>query len=297
MTCGKSARVDHIQAERLKDGGDHITTVLTTICNKIWHTKMWPEQWTKSIVIPIPKKGDIQLCKSYRTISLISHPSKVMLKILLNRLQPKAKFILTEEQAGFRTGFQSPCIISKYLQHQKDLFHAFIDFKKAFEMVPHNALWTTMRQFNMGSQLIGVIKQLYINAKSAVCMEGRLGEWYHVRCGVRQGCLLSPTLFNIFLERIMIEALENHTGTVGIGRWNMMNLSFANDIDGLVGSEDELRQLLKHLEDTSQSYGMLINGSNTQVMSNTTDGFTDEITINGQTLEEVESFKYLRSIF
>ena len=66
-----------------------------------------------------------------------------------------------------------------------------------------------MRQYNMGSQLIGVIKQLYINAKSAVCMEGRFGEWFHVRSGVRQGCLLSQTLFNIFLERIMTEALEN----------------------------------------------------------------------------------------
>ena len=164
-------------------------------------------------------------------------------------------------------------------------------------MVPHNALWTTMRQYNMGSQLIDIIKQLYINAESVVCMEGRFGEWFHVRCGVRQGCLLSPTLFNIFLERIMTEALENHTGTISIGRQNMTNLHFADDIDGLAGTEDELRQLPKHLEDTSQSDGMLINASKTKVMSNTTDGLIDEITINGQTLDEVESFKYLRSIF
>ena len=72
-------------------------------------------------------------------------------------------------------------------------------------------------------------------------MEGRLGEWFHVRSGVRQGCLLSPTVFNIFLERIMTEALENHTGTVSICAQNMMNLWFANDIDGLADNEDELR--------------------------------------------------------
>ena len=62
LRCGKSARVDNIQAEMLKAGGDHITTALTTICNRIWHTKTWPEQWTKSIVITIPKKGNVQLC-------------------------------------------------------------------------------------------------------------------------------------------------------------------------------------------------------------------------------------------
>ena len=110
-------------------------------------------------------------------------------------------------------------------------------------------------------------------------------------------CLISPTLFNIFLERIITEALENHTGTVSIGGQNMTNLQFANDTDDLAGSQDELRQLFKHLEDTSQSYGMLINASKRKVMPNTTDGFIDEITINDQTLEEVESFKYLGSIF
>ena len=127
-------------------------------------------------------------------------------------------------------------------------------------------------------------------------MEGRLGEWFHVRSGVREGCLLSPTLFNIFLERIMTEALENCTSTVSIGRWNMMNLHFADDIDGLAGSEDALRELLKHLANTSLSCGTLINASKTKVMSNTTNGLINKITINGQTLEEVESFKYLRSI-
>ena len=102
--------------------------------------------------------------------------------------------------------------------------------KRHLTCVQHNALWTTVRQYNIGSQLIGIIKQLYINAKSAVCMEGRLGEWFHVRSRVRQGCFLSPALFNIFLERIMTEALEKHTGTVSIGRQNMMNLQSADDI-------------------------------------------------------------------
>ena len=78
--------------------------ILTAICNKIWRTGEWPTIWTQPLVMTLPKKGNLQLCQNYRTISLISHPSKVMLKIILNRLQPQAEEIFAEEQAGFRAG-------------------------------------------------------------------------------------------------------------------------------------------------------------------------------------------------
>ena len=80
---GKSAGVGNIPAELVQAGGEDVITVLTTICNKIWQTGEWPTQWTQSLVITLPKKGNLQQCKNYRTISLVSHPSKVMLKIIL----------------------------------------------------------------------------------------------------------------------------------------------------------------------------------------------------------------------
>ena len=72
------------------------------ICNRIWRTGEWPTPWTQSLIITLPKKGNLQLCQNYRTISLISHSSKVMLKVILNRLKPQAEEIIVEEQAGFR---------------------------------------------------------------------------------------------------------------------------------------------------------------------------------------------------
>ena len=88
------------------------------------------------------QKSNLQQCQNYRTISLISHPSKVMLKIILNRLKPQAEKIIAEEQAGFRAGrstteqtFNLRILCEKYLQHQQDLYHVFIDFKKAFDKV------------------------------------------------------------------------------------------------------------------------------------------------------------------
>ena len=139
---GKSAGVDNIPAELVQAGGEDVITALTTIFNKIWQTGEWPTPWTQSLVITLPKKGNLQQCQNYRRISLFSHPSKVMLKIILNRLKPQAEKIIAEEQAGFRAGrstteriFNLRILCEKYLQHQQDLYHVFIDFKKAFGRV------------------------------------------------------------------------------------------------------------------------------------------------------------------
>ena len=158
-----------------------------------------------------PQKGNLQLCQNYRTISLISYPSKVMLKIILNRLQPQAEEIIAEEQAGFRAGrstteqiFNLRILCEKCLQHQQNLYHVFKDFKKVFDRVWHEALWATMRKYNINASVIRAIENLYDKAQSAVLFNGSTGEWFRTTLGVRQGCLLSPTLFNIFLERIML---------------------------------------------------------------------------------------------
>ena len=102
LKMGKSAGVDNIPAELVQAGGKAMIDILTAVCNKIWKTGEWPTTWTQSLVIMLQKKGNLQLCQNYRTISLISHPSKVMLKIILNRLQPQAEEIIAEEQAGFK---------------------------------------------------------------------------------------------------------------------------------------------------------------------------------------------------
>ena len=142
LKIGKSDGVDNIPAELVQAGGEATIDILTTICNKIWKTGEWPTTWTQSLVITLPKKGNLQLCQNYTTISLISHPSKVMLKIILNRLQPQAEEIIAEEQAGFRAGrsttehiFNLRILGEKYLHHQQIFYHVFIDVKKAFDRV------------------------------------------------------------------------------------------------------------------------------------------------------------------
>ncbi len=129
-----------------------------------------------------------------------------MPKIILNRLKPQAEKIIAEEQAGFRAErstteqiFNLRILCEKYLQHQQDLYHVFIDFKKASDRVWHAALWATMKKYNLSTNLIQVIKNLYNKATSTVLFNSSIGDWFQTTVGVRQGCLLSPILFNIFL--------------------------------------------------------------------------------------------------
>ena len=108
-----------------------------------------------------------------------------MLKIILNRLKPKAEKIIAEEQAGFRAGrsttkqiFNLRILREKYLQHKQDLYYVFIDFKKAFDRVWHAASWATMKKYNISTNLIQVITNLHKKATSAVLFNSSTGDWF-----------------------------------------------------------------------------------------------------------------------
>ena len=111
----------------------------------------------------------------------------------------------------------------------------------------------------------------------------------------RDTCLLSPTLFNMFLKSIMTDALEDHDGTVSTGGRAITNLRLADDINGLAG-EEERAKLVEHLDKASTAYGMEISAEKTKLMTNNTSGINTEIKMNGQQLETVTSFKYLGSV-
>ena len=122
--------------------------VLHLICQQIWKTKQWPQDWKKSVFITIPKKGNAKECSNYHTITLISYTSKVMLKILQAMLQQYVNHELPHVQAGFRKGRGTRYqianirwIIEKARNFQKNIYFCFIDYAKAFDSVDHNKRW------------------------------------------------------------------------------------------------------------------------------------------------------------
>ena len=123
-------------------------------------TQQWPQDWKRSVFIPIPKKGNAKECSNYRTIALISHAGKVMLKILQARLQQYVNHELPDVQAGFRKGRGTRdlianihWIIRKARESQKNIYFCFIDYAKAFDYVDHNKLWNILKEMGIPNHL------------------------------------------------------------------------------------------------------------------------------------------------
>ncbi|XP_062826154.1 uncharacterized protein LOC134296092 [Anolis carolinensis] len=144
----KAAGDDGIPAELFKILEGDAVKVMHAICQQIWKTQDWSSDWKKSIYIPIPKKGNAKECSNFRTVALISHASKVMLKILQGRLQQYIERELPDVQAGFRKGRGTRdqianirWIMEEAREFQKNICFCFIDYSKAFDCVDHNKLF------------------------------------------------------------------------------------------------------------------------------------------------------------
>ena len=134
---------------------------------------------TQSLIITLPKKDNLQLCQNYRTISLISHPSKVMLRILLNRPRPQTEEIIKEEQAGFRAG-----TVSSACNTSKTSTTSSWTSRRRFDRVWHTALLATMSLYHINSNLIRTTQCLYDKATSPVYYDNSTGEWFRTTIGV-----------------------------------------------------------------------------------------------------------------
>ena len=164
----------------------------------------WPQDWKRSVFIPIPKKGNAKECSNYHIMALISHASKVMLKILQARLQQYVDRELPDGQAGFRKGRETRhqianiCwIIGKAREFQKNIYFCFVDYAKAFDCVDHNKLWEILQEMGIPDHLTCLLRNLYAGQEATVRTRYGTTDWFQIGKGVRQGCVLSPCLLNL----------------------------------------------------------------------------------------------------
>ena len=147
---------DGIPAELFQILKDDAVKVLHSICQQIWKTLQWPQDWKRSVLIPIPKKSNAKECSNYRTIALISHTSKVMLKILQARFQQYVNYELPDVHTGFRKGrgtrdqiVNIHWITKKAREFQKNIYFCFIDYGKAFDCVDQDKLWKILKEMGI----------------------------------------------------------------------------------------------------------------------------------------------------
>ena len=173
--------------------------VLHSICQQIWKAQQWPQDWKRSVFTSIPKKGNTKECSNYCTIVLISHASKVMLKILKARLQQYVNHELPDVQAGFRKGrgtrdqIANICwILEKAREFQKNIYFCFIDYAKAFDCVDHNKLWKILQEMGIPDYLICLLRNLYVGQEATVRTGHGTTDWFQIGKRVCQGCILPP---------------------------------------------------------------------------------------------------------
>ena len=249
--------------------------MLHSICQQIWKTQQWPQDWKRSVFIPIPKNGNAKKCSNYRTIALISHTSKVVLKILQARLPQYVNHELPDIQAGFRNSRGTKdqianihCIIKKARQFQKNIYLCFIDYAKAFNCVHHNKLWKSMKKMGLSDHLTCLLRNLYAGQEATVRTGHGTIDWFQIGKVVRQGCILSPCLFNSYAEYIMRNARleEAQAGIKTAGR-NINNLTYADDTTLMAESEEELKSLLMKVKEESEKVGLKLNIQKMEIMA------------------------------
>ena len=231
-------------------------------------------------------------------IALISHSSKVMLKILQARLQQYMNQELPDVQAGFRkdrgTRDQIANILwitEKARAFQKNIYFCFIDYAKAFDCVDHNKLWKILKEMRLSDYLTYLLRNLYAGQEATVRTGHGTTDWFQIGKGVHQGCMLSPCLFNLYAEYIMRNAgLEEAQTGVKISGRNINNLRYADDTTLMEESEEELKSLLMKVKEESENVDLKLNIQKTKIMAS---GPITSWEIDGEIVETVSDFIYL----
>ena len=300
---GKSPGLDNIPAELIRHSGYGGRKAMHHLCCKIWHTTIWPKDWKLQEFVVLYKSGDIKECNNYRTIALLSHASKILLIIILNRMKSKVEQELSDCQAGYRKNrgttdmlFVLQNIIEKVNNTDLETFITFIDYSKAFDSVIHNTLFETMCVLGFPKHLVLLISTLYTNQQATIRWDGQNTEFFNIEKGVRQGCILSPHLFSLYTEQVMRDADIEGLGLT-IGGRNITDLRYADDTALVSDNPTSMRRIVHKVDMAGRKAGLKLNAKKTKVMHikrNNREKHTFKV--DNLPLENVEHFKYLGSI-
>ena len=186
-----------------------------------------------------------------------------MLNVLQARLQQYVNHELPDVQAGFRKGRGTRdqianirWITEKAREFQKNISFCFMDYAKAFDFVDHNKLWKIMKEMGIQDHLTCLLRNLYAGQEATVRTGHGTTDWFQIGKGVCQGYIMSPCLFNLYAEYIMINAgLEETQAGIKIARRNISNLRYADDTTLMAKSEEELKSLLMKVKEESEKVG------------------------------------------
>ena len=309
---GKASGHDEILGEMLKSGHKQFEHYLLELFNEIFSTCQFPSAWTRSIIVPIHKKGDTECVQNYRGVSLLSIVSKCYTSILNRRLYEWAEDNgkLLENQAGFRRNYSTTdhiftlyAITQKYLSKKGGkLYVAFVDLKQAFDTVDHTKLFNVLISNGISAKFLKAIMSIYKSMSAYVRVNHEITEEFVCERGLRQGCILSPTLFSLFINDVAKTVNEN--GKHGIqllpGLLEAFILLFADDLALMSSTPHGLQNQLDSLAEACKCLGLEVNTTKTKVMVFRKGGFLgkhDKWYLGSEQLEVVNRYTYLGFVF
>ena len=331
MAHTKAVGLDGLPAELLKLGLQQDRTILLELhrlTTLIWREGEVPQQWKDAVNTVLHKKGDKTECGNNRGISLVSHTGKVLLKVVARRLGSycEAKGLLPEEQCRFRPYCSTTDMMSVVRRLQEigrkagvSLFMCFIDLQKAYDTVDCTLLWQVLTRIGIPPQMIAAIRQFHDGMRACVRPDdGVCSDWFEVEQGLRQGCALSPLLFNIFFAAVLNVVLQRFSEdpallaelvhlkepSTSIGpepamdyvRRAVWSMLYADDACIVSRSPQGLAKMMEVIVEVRRAFASTVSAKKTETMCMPPTRTPRTIVLveaAGQTYKQVQSFTYL----
>ena len=304
MRGNSAPGIDGVPTKLLKWSRAWILPVLALIFSAILSTPLWPKNWQISIMIPLFKKGERNLHKNYRGISLGSSISKLFCRVLSNRMDKwlHYKGILIECQAGFRENYSTidqifclQALASKYTRHRKNrLYTAFLDIRGAFDEVSRSLLKVVLVKLGLPIRLVEVIMKMYEVVKVVVKVGISYSRPVLSNVGLKQGCTLSPRLFSLFINDIEQYFRNRNVPMLKLMSLELFCLLFADDIVLLAKSAPDLQKMLEILDSYLESKKLVLNIEKSVILVFGNDEREkNKFYFKGKEMNEVKDYIYL----
>ena len=328
LSNNKAPGSDSIPAEIYKAGGPVMIRKLSELFKSMWEQESIPQELKDATIVHLYKrKGNRQSCDNHRGISLLAIAGKILARVLLNRLIIHLENgHLPETQCGFRKSrgtidmiFAERQLQEKCQEQHQDLYTTFVDLTKAFDTVSRKGLWRIMEKFGCPSKFINMVRQFHDGMQARVLDDGDCSEAFPVTNGVKQGCVLAPTLFSMMFTAMLSDAFcDDHDTSIGfryrtdgrllnairlqaktkVTKDGVRDLLFADDCALNAATEAKMQQSMDRFASSCRNFGLTISTKKTEVMFQPAPQqryMKPNITVEGETLKAVDNFTYLGS--